>query len=580
MRYTILFLVVFLVGNRVSESMQQNERSQSGSGSSSGIKYIVIGAGSTASPLASELSKAGYKTLICEAGPKKSQLPLSHLVDNLDNNKWVKYEPIGEITYRSVPQKRALTNGTVYYEDEELRRYEGEGGCNYHNAGWGRHGVKKIYDTFPREWRSEDWEPYLNRAFSDMNSDIPSNNITLQEKIMEEWSIAFNTTIVEDCNLYENTELGVQKSIFNYIEKEIVKPNGSKSTYYQRHASFDAYVAKSKKLNKTLFVSANTRVERLLFKVENKNCNPRRDHRCEKLRDAKFGDRPQDMITKGVEVTDMLTGIKRNITADIEVVVSGGTWKDPLLFMRSGIGNCTTLRALGITCLIDEPRIGAKFYYHMVLASLMGVNPEFAVIGNNSQFNTQVGLAISTENKNYPDAIIDFQMETNPTFLPSPPLPRPVGFGIILSMKDFGPGTISMDPTDHHRPIVDLKLFQNSWEIPHLMEIFKVYRKMLHTSSVYEYEIVPGLPLDSEDSLRDYVVANVEDGAHPVGSFPIDELVDKKLRYIGPQRLRVADLSVVPRGNHANPNMMAIALGLKASRLILRDAKRLDRECL
>jgi choline dehydrogenase-like flavoprotein len=214
----------------------------------------------------------------------------------------------------------------------------------------------------------------------------------------------------------------------------------------------------------------------------------------------------------------------------------------------------------------------------MVLASLMTVNPQDAVIAPNSQFHTQVGVAISTQGQIYPDAAIDFHMETNHVFLPSPPLPTPVAFGILLSLRDFGPGTIKMDPADHHKPLIDLKLFQHEWEIPHLDAMFQEYRRLLNASSVYQFEISPGMHIQSETQRHDYIKEYINDGAHPVASNQIGQVVDSCLRLIGAKGIRIVDLSVIPRGNHANPNMLAVAIGLKGADLILRDARRMNKK--
>jgi hypothetical protein len=48
------------------------------------------------------------------------------------------------------------------------------------------------------------------------------------------------------------------------------------------------------------------------------------------------------------------------------------------------------------------------------------------------------------------------------------------------------------------------------------------------------------------------------------------QVVDTKLKVMGAQRLRIADLSVIPTGNRANPNMLAVAIGLKAADLLLQ----------
>jgi hypothetical protein len=278
---------------------------------------------------------------------------------------------------------------------------------------------------------------------------------------MKEWRAARKFLVVPDSNLYSGTELGIQRSIFNYVELN--------QSYFQRYSSFD--VMRSRQIGNHLQVFSNSRTERIIWE---------------------FPGQDQEPIARALEVTDKLTGRKIVYVAEIEIIFSSGTFDDVTLLQRSGVGNCTELAALNISCVIHNPKVGAEFLYHMVFATLMTVNQPDQVIGPNSQFNTQVGVGISTQNQAYPDATIDFHMETNPNFLPSPPLPTPVAFGILLSLRDFGPGKITLNPIDHHKPQIDLKLFQNAWEVPHLMALFKEYRSLLNTSSVYQFEISPG----------------------------------------------------------------------------------------
>ena len=57
-----------------------------------------------------------------------------------------------------------------------------------------------------------------------------------------------------------------------------------------------------------------------------------------------------------------------------EVVLSAGAIGTPQLLMLSGIGNATTLEALGIESIIDLPDVGLNLTDHPILSNYFAVN--------------------------------------------------------------------------------------------------------------------------------------------------------------------------------------------------------------
>lgn len=507
--------------------------------------YLVIGAGTTGAATAAKLG-AEYPTALLEFGPDESQLHDPETVRNLDNNKWLGYNNEADVHLSTVPQPLTLFNGTTIWRSFETRRYKGVHGCNAHNAGWARYGVKKMYDRWPIGWKSKDMKRYLDEAFDAMSSSVPSKHAALQAKIMNEWQAATGYPIIRDSKLKEFSKLGIQKSLFNHIRHN--------DTYFERVSSFDAFTRRelAKKKTKLKLVTFK-RVERILWEWENG-----------------YDEEP---TARAVLTTDRLSGQIKIYYARREVLFAAGAFDNVGLLQRSGIGNCTELQAMNISCVVDNPNVGEGFLYHMVLAPLMSVTEDDKVIEPNSQFTTQAGVAISTEGTDIIDATIDFHMETNELYTPSPPLPKPLAYGILLSMRDFGPGKITIDPSDHHKLLIDLRLFQNDWEIPHMIRVFREYRRLLNASSVYR-EFAPGLQVQSLQDMHDYVVQNIQFGEHPISSNQMFKVVDNKLRVYGVKGLRLLGLDTIVNGNHVNPNMMAAALGLKAADIILKDARR------
>jgi choline dehydrogenase len=89
-------------------------------------------------------------------------------------------------------------------------------------------------------------------------------------------------------------------------------------------------------------------------------------------------------------------------------------------------------------------------------------------------------------------------------------------------------------------------------------------------------EIAPGVNVQSDDELLDWVRKNAETTYHPVGTCKMGSdpmaVVDDQLRVHGISGLRVADASIMPTLTSGNTNAPSIMIGEKASRMILAAA--------
>jgi choline dehydrogenase len=96
---------------------------------------------------------------------------------------------------------------------------------------------------------------------------------------------------------------------------------------------------------------------------------------------------------------------------------------------------------------------------------------------------------------------------------------------------------------------------------------------MYHTASpmrdIATDEMAPGVAIQSDDELLDWVRDNAETTYHPIatckmGSDPM-AVVDDQLRVCGIESLRVADASIMPTLTSGNTNAPSIMIGEKAA---------------
>src|SRR5262249_38668712 len=110
------------------------------------------------------------------------------------------------------------------------------------------------------------------------------------------------------------------------------------------------------------------------------------------------------------------------------------------------------------------------------------------------------------------------------------------------------------------------------------LEAMRMTRRIMNASpmkAIATDEIAPGVNVESDDELLDWVKRNAETTYHPVGTCKMGRdrmaVVDDQLRVHGMEGLRVADASIMPTLTSGNTNAPSIMIGEKASRMILAD---------
>jgi choline dehydrogenase len=291
----------------------------------------------------------------------------------------------------------------------------------------------------------------------------------------------------------------------------------------------------------------------------------------------------------------------REARAQREVIVSAGSINSPQLLELSGIGQPERLQALGIEVRHALKGVGENLRDHysprmkwQVPASLgMTYNDKMRGLGKVKQALTYalthkglLGLPAAPirayirtrRGLDAPDAAIswvpflmtnDFQLAKNS------------GVTAIMNiLRSESAGSIHITSKSARTPpAVRFNFLSAQLDREVTLEAMRITRRIMTARpmrGIATEEMAPGMALESDDELLDWVRKNAETTYHPVGTCKMGSdpmaVVDDQLRVHGLQGLRVADASIMPTLTSGNTNAPSIMIGEKASHMILSDA--------
>ncbi len=301
----------------------------------------------------------------------------------------------------------------------------------------------------------------------------------------------------------------------------------------------------------------------------------------------------------GVELS--ADGQLRQVRAEREVILSGGTYNSPQLLMLSGIGPAEHLHEHGITPVADLPGVGGNLSEHPVcMMQFLARQPvtflkelrfdraalwaaQWAVFGN-GPFATQINSCNIVVRTSPELEQPDIQLMCNPVRMDAnlwfpgvtKQLPHCFQVGVvILHPHSRGRVTLrSASPLDP--PKVDLNLMASPAEFAMMRRGIREARRIYHTEPQAQLtgeELIPGAAVETDEALDAFIRQICSVTQHPVGTCTMgegpDAVVDAQLKVIGIQGLRVADASIMPTVPGANTNAATIMIGEKASDLVL-----------
>lgn len=286
-------------------------------------------------------------------------------------------------------------------------------------------------------------------------------------------------------------------------------------------------------------------------------------------------------------------GAERSVGARAEIILSAGAINSPKLLQLAGIGPISLLKSLGIEPRIDAPNVGRNLREHRTVSA----SYKLRTGGHNSGLG---GLGL------YASALRYFLARrgvlTNSTFdvggfvKTMPGLDRPdaqIGVGLFSfdaggvskhpGMTIFGyylrpqsQGEVSIrSPDPREAPYINANYMAAEDDRTHTISLIRYIRRIAQQPSLAPLvlsEMHPGPAYESDDELLEASFIFGTSGYHVAGTCRMGSdpgaVLDPQLRVRGIDGLRVVDTSIMPELVSGNTNAPAMAIGWRASELI------------
>jgi choline dehydrogenase len=527
--------------------------------------FIVTGAGSAGCAVAGRLSESGlYRVLLLEAGPPDKNpwihIPLGYAKTYVDPSVNWKFE--------TEPQPR-MHNRRLY-----LPRGKTLGGSSSINGMIYIRGNHADYD----EWRQRgctgwDWDsvlPYFKKAENQARGADDYHGVGGPLHVSDQSEKGeLSQAMLQACQ-----QAGIPANPdFNGPQQEGCGYYQTTTNNKRRWSAAKAYLSNPPP---NLTIETNAHATRVII---------------------------QNGRATGVEY--QTTAGRQVAVARGEVIVSGGAYGSPHLLQLSGLGPAQHLRDMGIEVVQDMQAVGSNLHDHFNTAAswrcskaitLNELNNSklrqaaaairYALFRNGPMASNGITAGVFTRSDmrlERPDIQINlFEWSTKERSRDAV-IPHPFpGFTMTpVHLRPDGRGTVRLNSPDPFAwPAVLFDYLKTDYDIQAALAGLRLVRKIAEQPALRPYvvsEIFPGVDIERDDDLLDYIRKTGVSNQHPtsscaMGSGP-NTVVDPRLRVHGVAGLRVADASIMPVVVGGNTNAPTIMIGEKAAAMILEDAK-------
>ena len=526
--------------------------------------YIVVGAGSAGAVLANRLSASlRHQVLVLEAGREShpwSRVPVgfARLIENPAANWLYSSEPDAGTGQRRIPVPRgkllggsSSINGMVFVRGQSQ---DYDTWAQLGNRGWSYREVLPVF---------RDMESYQGTADDEYRGREGPLKVTESNE----------SGPLYDALIKAAGEIGIEYTRdYNGAKQDGIGMTQTTIRSGRRMSTAVCYLDPARSRS-NLTIQANALTESLLF--EGKRC---------------------------VGVRYNVNGQVQEARANREVIVSAGAINSPQLLELSGIGQPDLLQSLGIEVRHALKGVGENLRDHYsprmkwTIPAALGLTYNARARGVRMVWQA---LKYAVSNKGLlglpaspirayvrtragldaPDAAISWI-----PFLATSDfkLARQSGITAITNiLRSESTGSIHISATAPRTPpAIRFNFLSAQLDRDVTLEAMRITRRIMTAPAMQGIatdELAPGVNIQADDELLDWIRNNAETTYHPVGTCKMGRdpmaVVDDQLRVHGVEGLRVADASIMPTLTSGNTNAPSIMIGEKASRMILAAAE-------
>eukprot|EP00934_Nitzschia_sp_Nitz4_P001996 Nitzschia sp. Nitz4//scaffold218_size35881//22174//24197//NITZ4_007796-RA/size35881-snap-gene-0.32-mRNA-1//-1//CDS//3329542286//1996//frame0 len=298
----------------------------------------------------------------------------------------------------------------------------------------------------------------------------------------------------------------------------------------------------------------------------------------------------------GVDYTDG-SGSQRQVRAKREVILSAGSIQTPQLLQVSGVGDPEHLKDIGVEPVVASPNVGQNLQDHLELYFQQEVIPpvSMAPVLSNPLKKLQLGIewilnrtGLGATNQFESAAFVRSSKEVEYPNVQFHFLPVGISYdGVTLAESKTGHsmqihvGTCRSTSRGHVKaktnsmsdaPTIRFNYMSQEQDWVDMRNAIEVARQVMRQpcmQGIAGEEILPGKDADLDEYIREHV----ESAYHPCGTCRMgadeDAVVDPQGRVRGVDGLRVADASVFPSITNGNLNAPVIMVAERMADLIL-----------